>query len=157
MKEEIVASRSKTAFLFLVLIIFTCTGLFLPGEQDTMMQWVTIFFGACALTSVVMLARPRRLSLDEIGFSVSGGLLRSAHKTAWQDVSEFFVLSLRPGTSFVGYRFSPEFAEKHPVSKFGRNLAGADGLLHGPWPGSDTKLATKLNACRQIALANAAM
>ena len=156
MKEEIIASRSKTAFLFLFSIMFTCIGLFLPDEQGSMMQWVAIFFGTCSATFVIMLVRPRQLSLDENGFSVSGGFLRSPQNTAWRDVSEFFVLSLRPGTSFVGYHFSPEFVEKHPTVKLARNVTGADGMLHGPWPGTNAKLADKLNAYRQLALTNAA-
>ena len=119
------------------------------------MRWVAIFFGTCSTVFVMMLVRPRRLSLDEDGFSVSGGLLRSPQKTSWRDISDFFVLSLRPGTSFVGYHFSSEFAEKHPTAKLARNVTGADGILHGPWPGSNGKLADKLNAYRQFALTSA--
>jgi hypothetical protein len=152
MKEEITASRTKTALLLFVSLAFTSIGIFLPDRGDDSMTWVAIFFGLCSIVFAVMLARPRRLTLDASGFALSGGLGRSTPKMAWQDVQEFFVVSLRPGTSFIGFRFSPEFAEKHPMTKVARNLTGADGLIQGPWPGSNAKMAERLNAYRKSAV-----
>jgi hypothetical protein len=90
--------------------------------------------------------------LDQEGFSLSGGLLRAPTKVAWSDVTNFFVLQVRPGTSMIAFNYSTNASNKPRGSALSRRISGADGALTGVWSGSNAAVVEKLNAYRQRAL-----
>lgn len=153
METEIIASRGKTACMLLGSLAFVAMGLFVPDREGNYLIWGAVFFAACSTVLVVLLIRPQRLSLDQEGLTLSGGLLRSPTRIAWRDVSGFFVVPIRPGgSSLIGFNYSPGAANKPKGAAFSRRLAGADGALSGVWSGSNTAVVDKLNAYREYAL-----
>lgn len=153
METEIIASRRKTALMLAGSLAFVAIGLFVPDREGNHLIWGTVFFAACSAVFIVLLIRPQRLSFDREGLTLSGGLLRSPTRVAWRDVSGFFVVPIRPGTSLIGFNYSPVAANRPKGAAFSRRIAGADGALSGVWSGSNAAVVDKLNAYREYALA----
>lgn len=155
MPTEIVSSRRKTVLLLLLSLGFVSIALFLPGPPDEALFWSGTFFSLCSAVFVALLFRPQRLLLDDDGFALSGGLIRSPRKIAWQDVSEFFLMPIRPGTSMIGFNYNATSSSKPRAAAVSRRVAGADGAISGVWPGSTRNLVDQLNEYRERALRGA--
>jgi hypothetical protein len=151
METEIVASRFKTTLFLILSLGFVALGLLLGEQNDHSLRWGTGFFALCSLVFIIQLVRPQKLSLDQEGLSLSGGLLRSPTKIAWRDVTHFFVVQIRPGTSMIGFNYSADASNKPRGAAFSRRIAGADGALSGVWAGSNASVVDKLNAYRLLA------
>jgi hypothetical protein len=52
--------------------------------------------------------RPQRLLLDDDGFTVAGGFVRSPKKVLWRNVEKFFVYRLPKGGKLVAYTLLPQ-------------------------------------------------
>jgi hypothetical protein len=147
-------SPGKTLLYLACSLGFVTIGLFLfrdPGQ--TTIAWLcTGFFGLCSATLAWLLIHPHTLTLDESGFTLSGGLVRAPKTTAWRDVEGFFVYRLPKGGKMIGYNFAPGVRKDTVMAKIVRGLA-ADGVLPKGWPQSPDKMAETLNAYRARALA----
>lgn len=144
MEAEITASRKKTTLYLILSLGFVASGVLLPNKDGSLL-WASAFFGLCAFVFIILLVRPQRLSLNREGFSLSGGLLLSPTKVAWQDVTGFFVVRVRPGNSLIGFNYSPNASTKPRGAAFSRRIAGADGAISGVWSGSNAAVVDKLN------------
>ena len=87
--------------------------------------------------------RPQRLTLDENGFRLSGGLVLFSRKILWREVEEFLIL--RPGKRMIGYRYKPS-AGKNSYWTMLNRMFGADGGLAGEWPLPLDQVVDELNA-----------
>jgi hypothetical protein len=151
-QTEIVSSRRKTAFMLLGSLSFVAIAFLLPGPPDRKLFWSGVFFSVCSAVFVALLLRPQRLLLDHEGVTLSGGLLRAPTKIGWRDIDKFFVVSIRPGASMIGFNYNPSAMNKPRGAAFARRIAGADGAISGVWPGSKTALVDQLNTYRERAL-----
>jgi hypothetical protein len=149
---QLVESRTKIVLLLAGALAFVALYAFLPDPDHRLPSWGAWFFGVCAGVFAVLLVRPRKLTLDSDGFSVSGGLTRKPAKTQWQDVTGFFPLSIRAGSSMVGFNYSANAKHKPRGTWVSKRLAGADGGISGAWPCSTADLAKQLNTYRERAL-----
>ena len=122
-----------------------------PGSPDAGLGRVVLRL--CALVAAVLVVRPRTLTLDQDGFSISGGLIRTARTTPWKDVTGFFPLRIRAGSSMVGFNYSADAASKPRGTWVATHLSGADAGISGGWSCSTADLANQLNAYRDRALA----
>ena len=150
---QIVESRTKVLLLLGGALVFVAGYAFLPDPDHELPTWGGWFFGLCAVVFVILLLRPRKLTLDRDGFSVSGGLARKALKTGWGDVTGFFPVRIRAGVSMVGFDYSPDAASKPRGAWVAKRISGAAGGISGAWPCSTVDLATQLNDFRDRALA----
>lgn len=157
-KEEIIASRWKTAILFLISLAFVAMSVAIPSEADEIYasMFAGAFFGLGSVVFGWQLIRPQRLSLSPTGFTVSGGLIRSPKPVLWRDVSPFFVVSLRRGGRMIGYNFMPGARRESTLVRMNR-LVGAEAALPGGWPGSPEQMVERINAYRAKALAEVSM
>jgi hypothetical protein len=149
---QIVESRTKILLLLVGALTFVALYAFLPDPDHQLPGWGGWFFGFCAAVFAVLLLRPRKLTLDSEGFSVSGGLTRKPVTTQWQDVTGFFPLTIRVGSSMVGFNYCADAKHKPRGARVSKRLAGADGGISGAWPCSAADLANRLNAYREHAL-----
>jgi hypothetical protein len=152
-RKEFVTSRLKTTMVLAGSLAFVAIAVLLPreaGETSDWRWWAGGFFGLCSLVFVCLLVRPQRLTLDEGGFTLSGGLSRSPRKVAWEITTPFFIYQLPRGGKKVAYglTFDPN---RSPLARLNRRL-GADGLLPGLWPDGPDQLCSELNAYREQAL-----
>ena len=150
---QIVESRTKIVLLLAATLPFVLVYAFLPDPDQRLPGWGGWFFGLCAGVFLILLLRPRRLTLDPDGLSISGGLTRKPVMIAWQDVTGFFPLRIRAGSSMVGFHYSPSAKNKARAAWVSKRIAGADGGIGGAWPCSSADLADQLNAYRESALA----
>ena len=150
---QIVESRTKVLLFLVGTLAFVAVYVFLPNPDDALPSWGGWFFGLCALVFVVLLVRPRRLTLDRNGFSISGGLAWRASATDWAEVTDFFPIRVRVGASMVGFNYSADAKNKRRGTWIAKGISGADGGLSGVWPCSIGELAEQLNAYRERALA----
>ncbi|WP_293400401.1 hypothetical protein [Phenylobacterium sp.] len=151
---EILSSRLKSAFYLAGSLVFVAIGLFLPRDDDPgswKLNVGVVFFGLCSTIFTWLLIRPQRLSLDEEGFTLSGGLVRTPKKVRWKDVDEFFVYRLPRGGKLIGYNYRPNSGEASPMTKFNRQF-GADAALPKGWATPPETMANKLNTYRRQAL-----
>ena len=149
---EIVSSRLKTALMLLGSLGFVAIAFFLPGPPDHTLFWSGVFFSVCSVVFLTLLFRPQRLVLDHEGVTVSGELLRAPTKIAWRDIDKFFLVTIRPGVSMIGFNYNPDTLNKSTGAAFSRRIAGADGGIEGVWPGSKNALVDLLNAHRERAM-----
>lgn len=133
-------------------LVFVALYALLPDPNHEMPSWGGWFFGLCVAVFIVLLLRPRQLTLNEDGFSISGGLARKPTTIQWEDVTGFFPLSIRLGSSMIGFNYSPGAKDKPRGAWVSKRLAGADGGISGAWPCSNADLANQLNAYRHRAL-----
>lgn len=150
---QIVESRIKVLLFLFGALAFVAAYVFVPDPNDELPIWGGWFFGLCALVFVVLLIRPRRLTLDGNAFSISGGLAWKTVATDWADVTDFFPVSVRLGASLVGFNYTDDAKNKRRGAWVAKRLSGADGGLGGVWPCSTADLAEQLNAYRERALA----
>ena len=150
---RITQSRTKVVLLLAGSLAFVAAYALLPDPDHTLPVWGGWFFGLCALVAAVLFLRPRALTLDEEGFSISGGLIRTPRKTAWKDVTGFFPISPAAGSSIVGFNYSADAASKPRGTWVAKHLSGADAGISGGWSCSTVDLARQLNAYRDRALA----
>ena len=159
--EVFVSSRSKTALMLLGSVAFVSIALFLPsdGGSQAWRFYCGGFCGLCAIVFAWLLARPQRLTLDADGFTLSGGLIRSAKvkKIPWRDVQQFMIYRAPgyrglPGPKSIGMHFTPEAAERTTLARFNGRAFGVDGSLPGLWPDGPEKIVQKLNDYREQAL-----
>ena len=152
----ITSSRGKTLLYLATSVVFVAMGVFMLGDPShTTMAWLCIlFFGLGVAAFVWLLIRPQTLTLDETGFTLGGGMVRSPLTIAWRDVQGFFVYKLPKGGKMIGYNFTPGARKDTAIAKLARGL-GADGALPRAWPQSPEKMAETLNAYRARALARA--
>lgn len=152
-KKEIVGSRVKTGVYLGFSLAFVAASIFLPSDGDSRLWWAGVFFSICALVFGWLVIRPHRLTLDREGFALSGGLLPYARKVRWQDVSGFFVVHVRFGTTMIGFNYDLGAAPRGVA--IARGISGAEGALHGVWPLSNLRMVEALNAYRNRALSTA--
>ena len=149
----ITGSRGKTLLYLAISLGFVAIGTFLfraPGQ--TTIAWLcTGFFALCAAMFAWLLVRPHTLTLDEGGFTLSGGMVREPKTTPWRDIEGFFVYRLPKGGKMIGYNFAPGVRKDTVMAKIVRGLA-ADGVLPKGWPQSPDEMAQTLNAYRARAL-----
>lgn len=150
---QITESRTKIVLLLAGALVFVACYAFLPDPNHQLPSWGGWFFGACAAVFLVLLLRPRKLTLNEDGFSISGGLMRKPPKVRWKDVTGFYPLGIRAGSSMVGFDYSPDAKNRPRGAWVSKHLAGADGGISGAWPCSNVDLANQLNTYRERALA----
>ena len=146
-------SRGKTLLYLAFSLGFVAIGVFLfrdPGQ--TTIAWLcTGFFGLCSAMLAWLLVHPHTLTLDEGGFTLSGGLVRAPKTTPWRDVEGFFTYRLPKGGKMIGYNFAPGVRKDTVMAKIVRGLA-ADGALPKGWSESPDEMAQTLNAYRARAL-----
>ena len=150
---QISESRTKVLLLLAVALVFVAGFAFLPDPDHELPQWGGWFFGLCAAVFMVLVFRPRKLTLDSDGFSVSGGLAPKVWKTEWGDVTGFFPVGIRAGASMVGFDYSADAENKPRGAWVAKRISGADGGISGAWPCSIIDLANQLNDFRERALA----
>src|SRR5438270_646838 len=155
--KEIVQSRVKTTIALLGSSAFVAIAALLPrqaGESNDWRWWCGALFGLGVLVFSWLLIRPQRLTLDQEGFSVSGGLARSPKKIPWRNIEPFFLYQLPRGGKMIAFNFKPG-AEVHRTLLMKLNAKlGADGSLPRLWPGSPHNLVDELNAYRERAIEN---
>ncbi|MEQ7874005.1 hypothetical protein ABDK56_08360 [Sphingomonas sp. ASV193] len=150
---RIVESRKKVLLLLAASLVFVAIYAFLPDPRHELPSWGGWFFSACGLVFFVLLLRPRTLTLDNAGFSVTGGLARKAMFIKWEDVARFFPVRLGPASTMVGFDYNANLIDEPRGVRLARRVSGADGAIAGAWPGSTGDLAQKLNAYREQVLA----
>jgi hypothetical protein len=104
---QIVESRIKILLMLVGSLVFVAIYALLPDPDHQLPRWGGWFFGLCAAVFLVLLLRPRKLTLNDSGFSISGGLARKK-MVEWGDVTGFFPLSFRPGANMIGFNYSPD-------------------------------------------------
>lgn len=92
--RQIVQSKSK--FVVLAVGAAACAvicALIVYGHASRPMPGVfgMLAFLALAILGAFRAARPERLSLDDIGFTRSGGLLRTSVRVEWRETTPFTV------------------------------------------------------------------
>lgn len=150
---QIVESRTKVLLLLCGALAFTAGYAFLPDPNHDLPRWGGWFFGLGSVVFVILLVRPRKLTLDEDGFSIAGGLARKASKTNWADVAGFFPVSIRIGASMVGFDYTADAGSRPRGALGAKRISGADGAISGAWPCSTSHLADQLNDYQERALA----
>jgi hypothetical protein len=122
-------------------------------KANSVVGWFGIaFFGLCALVSARLIVRPQVLLLDGEGFTLDGGLVRSARKIGWRDIEGFFVYRLPKGGKTIGYNYEPAAGKDSLLIQINRAF-GSDGALPKAWSGSPESMADELNDYRLQALA----
>ncbi len=66
--------------------------------------WLPVLFIFSAVAFAWLIIRPRRLVLDDQGFSIAGGFAWRPTSFRWQDVSEFYLRRLGRGSEAIGFR-----------------------------------------------------
>jgi hypothetical protein len=155
---EIHSSRLKTALYlclclgFVAFVVLTLkhahrSTAALPDAADLRRTADGEFVGATfALLSILMawmLIRPWRLVLDDEGFTLKGGYIRSPKKVFWRDIDHFYVFVTRRGTRVIGYNYKPGVREILPAIE-----PGPDKKLPTGWPMGTEDMVDKLNAYR---------
>jgi len=144
---EIVASRFRMSLYLALSLAFVALGLWLA--DDPALRWATAFFALCAGACAFLLWRPQRLTLDQEGFALTGGLARSPMRVAWRDVGEFMVL----GGPMIGFDYLPDATDTPRGAALASQIAGAQGALPGNWSRPTRAVVDQLNACRARAFA----
>ena len=138
-QQEFVSSRSRSVLNLLLSLIFVVIGVATWRDTDWVLRSGLIFFSFCAAIFVLLSLRPQRLKLDDEGLTLSGGLLLSAQKIRWHDISEFQVRRLHPGSRMVTFTYSSN------VSLPIRRGLGRSGAIAGKWPGGPEAMVQRLN------------
>ena len=139
---EIVASRFRMSLYLALSLAFVALGLWLA--DDPALRWATAFFALCAGACAFLLLRPQRLTLDQEGFALTGGLARSPMRVAWRDVGEFMIL----GGPMIGFDYLPDATDTPRGAALASQIAGAQGALPGNWSRPTRTVVDQLNAYR---------
>ena len=148
------ASRRKTAAYLALCTAFAAVALVLlwEGERDWRAWLTLVLFALGACIFVWSLIRPHQLLLDEAGFELSGGFIRTPRRVPWGHVERFFVYRLPRGGKMIGYNLVPEVRARSALAPLNRSF-GADAALPKTWPGSPERIVEQLNDYRIRALA----
>ena len=126
MSQERVFRTSRTKALLLV----AGAGLFVWGgihmaSSRPLIGWITVlFFGACAVAGVLLLATGgASLRLDEEGFEMIGAFKRS--RFLWKDIESISMAKIR-GASVIALDYKSGDPRRSQVS---RSLAGMDAFI----------------------------
>ncbi len=90
--------------------------------------FILLFFGLSIPVFGWTLIRPQRLTLDEQGFVLSGGMVRSPRQVRWSDVRGFFVYRLPRGGKMIDYNYAEGARPASLLSGVNHHL-GADAAL----------------------------
>lgn len=155
---EIHSSRLKTALLlcvclgFVAFVVLTIkhthrSAAALPNFADLRItadgEFAGVVFTLLSVALAWLLMRPWRLVLDDEGFTLKGGYIRSPKKVLWRDIDHFYVYVGRRGTQVVGYNYKPGVREISPAIE-----PGPDKKLPTGWPMGTEDMVDKLNAYR---------
>ena len=147
---EISTARWKIALYLAGSLAFVAIALLAlqhPDEDALGLELGLAFFGLCAAVFVWLLIQPQRLLLDDQGFTLLGGFVRSPRRVLWADVDEFFVYRLPRGGKMIGYNYKPGARTPPRLAKFNRWF-GAEAALPRGWPMSLEKMVAELNDYR---------
>ena len=150
----ITTSRSKIVLYLATSLTFVAAVLWLlqqPHRDAWKLELALGFFALCTLVFVGLLIRPQKLLLDQDGFTIVDGLVRTPKKTRWQDIDEFFVYRLPRGTKMIGFNYRPGARAASPMVRFNRRF-GAEGALPAGWAQSPEQMIADLNQYRLQAL-----
>ena len=108
-----------------------------------------------SIVFICLLLRPQRLTLDQEGFCLSGGLMPSSRvkKILLRDIESIFPLQTGRGNKMIGLNFKPGASEHTRLARFSRAKFGADGALPGLWPGGTERMIQLLTDYQERALA----
>lgn len=155
---EISSSRWKTS-LFLggsvAVAAFLLFELQTPDADPPMLKFGLAFASLCAFVFAWVLVRPQRLLLDDEGFTLVGGGVRSPTKVRWHEIEGFFVHRVNGRVKTIGYNYKSGVRAASLWRDLSRRL-GADGVLDGQWPRSTEEMVEYLNAFRTEAVAKKA-
>jgi hypothetical protein len=161
--KEIHTSRLKLVLLLCVSLGFVAFALLtikqsnrsaadLPNLADLQNhaggEFVAAFFGLGSVVVALQLFRPLRLLLDEEGFTLKGGFIRSPKRVLWRDVDHFFVFEysipapLPVSVKRIAYNYKPGLRKPHLVGD------PFDGKLPNLWPKGPEDMVDELNAYR---------
>ena len=151
------ASRGKTLLLLsasLVFVLACALLIYVSEDGDTAgLWWCMAFFGLGALVFAWQLVRPQILMLNEQGFSLGGGLVRSPKLVPWKDIEGFYVVHRRRRIGdMIGYDFAPGVKESSVVRSVTKSL-GAEAALPQGWTLSPEEMVVLLNEYRRRAMA----
>ena len=155
---EIRTSRWRIAVYLGGSLAFVAIALWLlqhPTQGAWKLKLGVGFFGLCAVVFVWLLINPQRLVLDDEGFTILGGFVRSPKKIQWRDIDGFFVCRLPRGGKMIGFNYRAGASPRRRLARFNRAF-GAEAALPRGWPQSPEALAAQLNAYRAQALGGGA-
>ena len=143
-EEEFVSTRYKAVIGLFGCLAFVAISAWawLSGDASWKLQAGGVFFALCALVFLVMVLRPHRLKLDPQGFTLSGGLMRTARKTGWGDVREFYVRRLGHGSKMAAFTYAEEASVPF------NGALGRSGGIPGVWSGGPEEIVWRLNQYR---------
>lgn len=151
------ASRGKTLLLLSASLFFVLSCAFVihvSKDGDTAgLWWCMAFFGLGVLVFAWQLVRPQILVLNEQGFSLGGGLVRSPKLVPWKDIEGFHVVHRRCRIGdMIGYNFAPGVKKSSVMRSVTKSL-GAEAALPQGWTLSPEEMVVLLNEYRRRAMA----
>ena len=153
-ERTITGSRVKSLLLLLASLAFVLIGMWQargPAPVDWRVWLGLALFGLGVLVFAWLLVRPQRLVLNDSGFTVAGGLVRTPWHVRWDEVDGFFVYRLPRGGKMIGYNYAEGARPESVLLSLNRRF-GADGALSKGFPGSPEQLVEELNRHRAQAL-----
>jgi hypothetical protein len=126
---------------------FVAAGVFMLPTKPVAGYGTIVFFGLGVLVALVhLLPGSSYLELGQGGFTLCNLFRKSFHR--WEDIAEFFPLSIAPGKLMVAVRYAPGYQAQATARKFATQLAGAEGALPDTYGMSAAELAALLNTVR---------
>lgn len=124
------------------------SGLAAEPVSRTSVAWAAIvFFGLGIPVAIVnLLPGGSYLELDQRGFTMCNLFRKTFHR--WEDVAEFFPISLDGVKPMVALRYAPSYQEHAAGRRLATKLAGAEGGLPDTYGLSAAELARLLNKVR---------
>ena len=122
---------------FYLLSSLVCLGsvafgvLFMVPDPGTLWwkSWIVVIAsGLGLLVSALGLIHPIQLKMDQLGFTLSGGLSISEQLTEWHHVDKFFIYHLSSGSAMIGFNYVPHFRPDTVVVKL-NGAMGAQGSI----------------------------
>jgi len=142
-------SRVRAALLLVGSLAFVAGGLMLVTQAATPAAAAVplVFFGACSVATLWMLARPPRMEIGPDGL-VQRSFWRT-EKLAWSDVQDFRPATLGIGTRAVGFDYAPGRRPRGPLDRLNLALTGVEGMLQPGYALEPHALADLLNQARE--------
>jgi hypothetical protein len=118
----------------------------LQKNADSEFLAALFFLGSVGVA--LQLFWPLHLLLDEEGFTLKGGFIRSPKRVLWRDVDHFFVFEysipapLPVSVKRIAYNYKPGLRKPHLVGD------PFDGKLPNLWPKGPEDMVDELNAYR---------
>ena len=124
------------------------SGLAAQAAWRASVAWAAIvFFGLGVLVAIVnVLPGGSYLELDQRGFTMCNLFRKTFHR--WEDLAEFFPLSLDGVKPMVALRYVPSYQGQASARRLATKLAGAEGGLPDTYGLSAAELARLLNKVR---------